>query len=44
MQTIRRLYLYAVTFVSLEVVLWGIISLARSIAGGREIAWPAHWP
>ena len=37
MQTIRRLYLYAVTFVSLEVVLWGIISLARSIAAGREI-------
>jgi hypothetical protein len=31
MRTIRRLYFYAVTFVSLEVVLWGLIGLARSI-------------
>ena len=37
MRTVRRLYFYAVAFVSLEVVLWGIISLARSIAAGREI-------
>jgi hypothetical protein len=37
MQTIRRLYLYAVSFISLEVVLWGIISLARSAAAGDEI-------
>ena len=37
MPTIRRLYLYAVSLVSLEVVLWGVINLARSIAAGREI-------
>jgi hypothetical protein len=30
MQSLRRLYLYAVAFVSLEVVLWGSIGLARS--------------
>ncbi len=33
MKTIRRLYLYAVAFISLEVVLWGLIGLLRSIAG-----------
>lgn len=37
MQTVRRLYLYAVTFVSLETVLWGAISLFRSIVGGEGI-------
>ena len=31
MRTIRRLYFYAVAFISLEVVLWGLISLLRSI-------------
>jgi hypothetical protein len=31
MRTIRRLYLYVVAFISLEVLLWGMISLARSI-------------
>lgn len=31
MRTVRRLYLYAVAFVSLEVVLWGLIGLARSL-------------
>jgi len=30
MRTIRRLYFYAVAFVSMEVVLWGLIGLARS--------------
>jgi hypothetical protein len=35
MRTIRRLYFYAVTFVSLEVVLWGLIGLARSFFCGR---------
>ena len=30
MRTVRRLYFYAVAFVSLEVVLWGLIGLARS--------------
>lgn len=31
MKTIRRLYFYAVAFISMEVVLWGLIGLARSI-------------
>jgi hypothetical protein len=31
MRTIRRLYFYAVTLISLEVVLWGLIGLLRSI-------------
>jgi hypothetical protein len=31
MRTIRRLYFYAVAFISLEVVLWGMIGLIRSI-------------
>ena len=37
MQTIRRLYLYAVTFVSLLVVLWGVIGLARSLFSGQQV-------
>lgn len=37
MQSLRRLYLYAVAFVSLETVLWGAISLARAfVARGGE--------
>ena len=36
MRTIRRLYLYAVAFVSLETVLWGLINLLRaSLDAGR---------
>ena len=31
MKTVRRLYFYAVAFISIEVVLWGLIGLARSI-------------
>jgi hypothetical protein len=31
MRTVRRLYLYVVAFVSLEVVIWGTIWLARSM-------------
>ncbi|HEX9117688.1 MAG TPA: DUF5671 domain-containing protein [Anaerolineae bacterium] len=31
MKTVRRLYFYAVAFISIEVVLWGLISLVRSI-------------
>ena len=31
MKTIRRLYFYAVAFISFEVVLWGLIGLIRSI-------------
>ncbi len=37
MSTIRRLYLYAVTFVSLLVITWGLIGLARSAFAGDEI-------
>ena len=33
MKTIRRLYFYAVAFISFEVVLWGLIGLLRSIFG-----------
>ena len=29
MKTIRRLYFYAVAAISIEVVMWGIISLLR---------------
>lgn len=42
MRTIRRLYFYAVAFISLEVVLWGLIGLLRTtfspdaIGGGAE--------
>ncbi|NJN80497.1 MAG: hypothetical protein HC797_08505 [Anaerolineales bacterium] len=37
MKTIRRLYFYAVAFISMEVVLWGIIGLLRSIFNNNEI-------
>ncbi len=37
MQTIRRLYLYSVAFVSLETVLWGAIGLLRSFISGETI-------
>ncbi len=33
MKTIRRLYFYAIAFISMEVVLWGIIGLLRSMLG-----------
>lgn len=42
MQSIRRLYLYTVTFVSLEVVLWGGIGLARSMLSANEIGGGAN--
>jgi hypothetical protein len=32
MKTIRRLYFYLVALISVEVVLWGLINLLRSIA------------
>lgn len=38
MKTIRRLYFYAVAFISIEVVLWGVIGLLRSISHAREVA------
>ena len=37
MKTIRRLYLYAVAAISIEVVLWGIITLLRSIFTAGKI-------
>ena len=41
MKTVRRLYFYSVALISLEVVLWGLINLLRSIidqtvGGGAE--------
>ena len=38
MPTIRRLYLYAVAFVSLETVLWGAIRLTRALLSGEALA------
>jgi len=37
MQTIRRLYFYLVSFISLIVVVWGVIGLTRTIFGGKLI-------
>lgn len=37
MKTIRRLYFYLVAIISLEVVIWGVISLLRSIINGRDV-------
>jgi hypothetical protein len=37
MRTIRRLYVYLVSFISLEVVIWGLIGLVRSMVGGELI-------
>ena len=37
MKTIRRLYFYAVAFISIEVVLWGIVGLLRSIFSAQDI-------
>jgi hypothetical protein len=37
MKTIRRLYFYAVAIISIEVVLWGIIGLLRSIFNARQV-------
>src|SRR4030095_5267416 len=41
MKSIRRLYFYLVAFISIEVVVWGLIGLLRSIvdetvSGGAE--------
>lgn len=38
MKTIRRLYFYSVAFISVEVVLWGVIGLLRSIFNSQEIS------
>jgi hypothetical protein len=31
MRTVRRLYFYFVAFISLEVIIWGVVSLARTL-------------
>ena len=35
MKSIRRLYFYLVAFISIEIVLWGLVSLLRSIVDER---------
>ncbi|MBM4427430.1 MAG: hypothetical protein FJ031_09350 [Chloroflexi bacterium] len=37
MKTIRRLYFYAVSIISIEVVMWGIISLLRSMFNAQQV-------
>jgi hypothetical protein len=37
MKTIRRLYFYTIAFISVEVVLWGMIGLLRSVVNQNEI-------
>jgi len=37
MRTIRRLYFYAVTLISLEVVVWGVINLLRTIFSSQLV-------
>jgi Domain of unknown function (DUF5671) len=37
MKTVRRLYFYAIAFISFEVVLWGLIGLIRSIVNPHLI-------
>ncbi len=37
MRTIRRLYFYAVAFITFEVVLWGLIGLLRSILSTSQV-------
>lgn len=37
MQTIRRLYRYLVSFISLEVIVWGLIDLGRSSFSGEIV-------
>ncbi len=38
MRTVRRLYFYAVAIVSLEIVIWGMVGLARSFFCGQGMA------
>lgn len=37
MKTIRRLYIYAVAIISIEVVMWGVISLLRSMFSASQV-------
>lgn len=34
MQTVRRLYFYAVSLISIEVIIWGLIGLLRTVVSG----------
>jgi hypothetical protein len=38
MRTVRRLYFYLVAFISLEVVLWGLIGLARTMFSAHVVS------
>ncbi len=38
MRTIRRLYFYAVAFITFEVILWGLLGLLRSIFSTSQIS------
>lgn len=40
MRTIRRLYFYLVALVSLEVIVWGAVGLARTILNNRVVGLP----
>jgi hypothetical protein len=42
MRTIRRLYVYLVAFISLEVVIWGVTGLVRSMVGGKLVGSEAN--
>ncbi|MGB9640054.1 MAG: DUF5671 domain-containing protein [Anaerolineales bacterium] len=42
MQTIRRIYIYVVTLVSLETVIWGLIGLLRSISSPQIVGGTAE--
>lgn len=42
MQTIRRIYIYVVTLVSLETVIWGLIGLLRSITSPQIVGGTAE--
>ncbi len=48
MKTVRRLYFFAVAMISIEVVLWGLINLLRSILSqtveAPRMCWRARWP
>lgn len=37
MRTVRRLYFYVVALISLEIVLWGLVGLARSILSSLHV-------
>ena len=48
MKSIRRLYFYLVAFISIEIVLWGLVGLLRSImdetvSGGADTLAPVSY-